>query len=185
MEGRHRKTGLFFVLLAAAALQVNGQELENLMAFNGSNSAIEVSHASSVSANSATAEVTGYTDAGSMIISSYFTLAGKSIKPYMKVENNNITFDAQLVKPEEGINIRFNNDHIEFTENGKISRLEIVDIAQYLNNSKNCLVQSKIEVNCKPTKVKGEKVKEVAVFIEHNNHISFISIGNTEYYLQP
>ncbi|KRP06903.1 MAG: hypothetical protein ABR95_04690 [Sphingobacteriales bacterium BACL12 MAG-120813-bin55] len=185
MEGQQRKTGLFLVLLAAAALNVNGQELENLMAFNGSNPTLEVSSAAAAPAKSSAVEVTGYTDAGSMIISSYFTLAGKSIKPYMKVESNNITFDAQVVQPEENISIRFNNDHIEFTENGKINRLEIIDIAQYLNNSQNCLVQSKIEVNCKPTKVKGEKVKEVAVFIDHNNHISFISIGNTEYYLQP
>jgi len=181
MKRCHRKTSPFIVAILTIFMSTAyGQELENLMAYASPSATLNTSgnHANPL------AESVVYTDANELLVSSYFTLAGKTVKPYMQVNNNSLSFDARQLSLEENTSIRFNNDNVELNSNGKLHRFPIQEIDQYMNTSKNCLLKSKISIECKPVKVGEEKIKEINVFLDHDQQISFIQIGDQEYYLK-
>ncbi len=173
--------GLILMLLFTAATNVLvAQELENLMAMNTDKPA-----ANNHSAILHTDGNDGLTRSDEVIVSSYFTLAGQFIRPYMVVTNDGVSFDPVLLNGQQQASFRFENDHVEYVTGGKTYRLDISSINQLQNRNGNCLVTGKIEIKVDATKIDGEKVNEVGVFIDHENHISFIKIGKAEYYLEP
>jgi hypothetical protein len=163
---------------------VVAQELENLMAMNTSSPSTDIYYSSHNPEVDGAAETEDFTKGEDIFVSSYFTLAGKQIIPYMKVENAHFSFDPEMISVDEKVFIQFNNDHVEFRMGTKTYRLPIQNIEQLSNKNGNCLVTGKIEINCKATKIQDEKVDQIAVYIDRDNHISFIQIGSAEYYLQ-
>jgi hypothetical protein len=182
MKRCNRKTGLsLLALLTVCTTLVQAQELENLMAYASPSATLT---ANSGSGHTDEASNLTITRADEVIISSYFTLSGKTLKPYMMVNNNSMSFDARQLDLEENVSIRFNNDNIEYVTDGKLYRFPIRNIDQYLNNTPNCLLKSKIVVNTGTVKVDEEKIDEISVYLDHEDHISFVRIGEQEFYLK-
>lgn len=174
--------GLFALLLLAGVNPAKAQETENLLAMYTPPAISKDNAPASKSNLSSGNEVTSKDD---VLVSSYFTLAGKKIVPYMVVDNSSFTFEPAILENAETVTIQFNNDHVEYRIGSKTHLLQIDHIDQLSNKSGNCLVTGKIEIHCTPSKVSDEKIEEIGVFLDHDNHITFIQIGDAEYYLRP
>jgi hypothetical protein len=174
--------GLFALLLVTGVHTAEAQEIENLLAMNTPVASTKDQAPERKSNHPAVNEVTSKDE---FLVSSYFTLAGKRIVPYMMVDNSSFSFEPSLLESGEMVSIQFNNDHVEYIIGNKTHRLEIEHIDQLSNKSGNCLVTGKIEIHCTPSKISDEKIEEIGVFLDHDNHITFIQIGDAEYYLRP
>ncbi|MBC8046474.1 MAG: hypothetical protein H7Y00_06740 [Fimbriimonadaceae bacterium] len=117
-------------------------------------------------------------------VSNYFQLKGNVIHPYMVVENAKTSYEPVVVS-ENTISIQFDDEYITYKKADKTYSFKVNNIEQYVNTSDKCLIRAKIEVNCNTVKMEGEKVDKISVFIDQNNHISFIELGDNELYLRP
>ncbi|MFN3940699.1 MAG: hypothetical protein ACK4IY_08925 [Chitinophagales bacterium] len=180
--------------LLITAVCINAQNaFDNALVFNTGNQTATAAHSTekspaNISVNNSETSiveiVSAYTAVEDITLKNYFNLAGNRIQPYMRIANASNSFNPENIAANT-VKIAFNNRTIEYVLNGELYTFEISNIDHYLNNTPNCLIKAKIDVQCKPIKVNKEKISEVAVYVDSSNHISFIEIGNTEYYLRP
>lgn len=176
------------------AVCINAQNsIDNAFVYNTGNETAIAAHTvtkspATISGNTGEASiveiVSAFTAVEDITLKNYFNLTGNRIQPYMRIANASETFNPEKISAN-AVQITFNNKTIEYALNGESYFFEISNIDHYINNTPNCLIKAKIDVQCKPIKVNKEKISEIAVYVDNNNHISFIEIGNTEYYLRP
>ena len=128
--------------------------------------------------------VTLYTAVEDITLKNYFNLAGFKVMPYMQIADADNSFDPERVEMNT-VQFAFTNRTVEYLVNGKIYEFEISNIDHYVNNTPNCLIKAKIALQGKPIKVNKEKISEISIYVDRNDHISFIEVGQTEYYLRP
>lgn len=173
-------TGMLFLAQGAYA--------QEMLAMN-TNGEPTATHPSGVTAHSATSgdipAVIRYTNTGDITVNNYFGLVGMQIFPYMEIQDAGQEFDPQLIAENDMISLDFSARTITYHIDGSAYTFEIETVEQYLNTSDKCLIRSKVEVRVKPRKIGGEKIDTLNIYIDKDNHISFLEVGNTEYYLRP
>lgn len=128
--------------------------------------------------------VTLYTAVEDITLKNYFNLTGFKVMPYMQIAETESSFAPERVEMNT-VQLLFTNNTVEYLVDGEIYEFEISNIDHYVNNTPNCLIKAKIALQGKAIKVNKEKISEIAIYVDRNDHISFIEVGATEYYLRP
>lgn len=152
---------------------------ENALAINAS------STEKSIVENSKNSAIISFTNSIDITAQNYFQLAGSTLNPYMIIENTRKNYSPQILEIEQQTAIYFGNNFIEYRHNGKSEVFQINNIDHFVTTSDKCLIRSKIEVQCETVKINKQKINVIDIFLDQNNHIAFISIGDTELYLRP
>lgn len=130
-------------------------------------------------------DITNYTSTSDITATNYFQLTGKTIDPYMAVKNVKKEYEIVKADANEKISLRFGPKSVEYNIGGETYEFVVNGVDQYFNNSPKCLVRGKIEVSCEEVKIGKEKIENIAIYFDQNNHISYIEVGDTELYLRP
>ncbi|MBC8172888.1 MAG: hypothetical protein H7X71_03185 [Chitinophagales bacterium] len=183
-QSTHPQTSKLVLLLYIIGLSfgISAQgvyDFTNALALNSENN-------TEVSADKpAVSDLTAFTSIHDISITNYFQLVGKKIMPYMIVENTTNNFSPALLSANN-VSLVFTTNEIQFTENGQTKTFKVENVEQYVNTSDKCLIRTKIEIQCEPSKVGKKKVEHmIEVYLDQNDHISFIAVGDTELYLRP
>lgn len=192
MLNQLKHTHLALAIIASATCLTAQNSIDNALALNTGNQTALNSHSIAITTDedfsaseSNTIElVTNYTTVADITLKNYFNLAGNRVMPYMQIADAHNSFDPERIEMNT-IQFSFSNRTIEYLVNGKIYSFEISNIDHYVNNTPNCLIKAKIALQGKPIKVNGEKISEISIYVDRNDHISFIEVGETEYYLRP
>lgn len=171
-----------FILTLSLLLSAVLSSAQNSTSFDN---AVAYAQPASYTTTAAVSEIARYTSINDILANNYFQLAGTTIHPYMMVENASRNYEPVMVDKNTSVSLKFASNKIEYSTNGQTYTFNIVNVEQYLNTSDKCLIRSKIQVECDAVKIGKEKVKMIEVYVDQNNHISFIAVGDSELYLRP
>lgn len=176
-----KKTAQAFLVCMIGTGSVIAQISDNALAFNTTG---ENTPESAGGDKAIVAAVTNYTNIQDINVQSYFSLVGDHISPYMQIKDANQSFDPQVIEANT-VSFSFRPNTIEAVVDGNEYTFSIVNLEQYQNTSDKCMIRTKMDVEFKAEKINGEKVSTLSIYVDRDNHISFIQLGNTEYYLRP
>ncbi|MFZ1824044.1 MAG: hypothetical protein WAU21_00465 [Chitinophagales bacterium] len=193
MLNQLKLTNLAITICASAFCLTAQNTIDNALVYNNGNETASITtttqtinstEAVVASSTNVLDMVTLYTAVEDITLKNYFNLAGFKVMPYMQIADADNSFDPERVEMNT-VQFAFTNKTVEYLVDGKIYEFEISNIDHYVNNAPNCLIKAKIALQGKPMKVNKEKISEISIYVDRNDHISFIEIGETEYYLRP
>lgn len=192
MLNQLKLTNLAITICASAFCLTAQNTIDNALVYNNGNETASIKTTQTINSTEAVVTnsanvldmVTLYTAVEDITLKNYFNLAGFKVMPYMQIADADNSFDPERVEMST-VQFAFTNKTVEYLVDGKIYEFEISNIDHYVNNTPNCLIKAKIALQGKPMKVNKEKISEISIYVDRNDHISFIEIGETEYYLRP